>query len=316
MKNHLRSSALISSICILLCATSSLAQQWTGATDASSGIQRTGNVGIGTNASPSYKLAVQGEIHINRDYPYLQLNSSYWNGAGSFIQTAVTTAGSGGGEYFLFYNPAGKGFNFHQAGFDVLTLAPNRFVGINTNNPGARLDINGVNGQLKLSGGSIAAGIWTSPSDMAYLANWNDGRKGIQINMATGNVGVGTFTVDSRLTVNGKIKAEEVEIVVDVPADYVFDENYERMPLAEVARYVYENKHLPNVPSAEELKEKGWQVGEMSNKLLEKVEELTLYMIELKNQSDLQKKTIEEQQGRISELELTIKNSIGAAKNK
>jgi hypothetical protein len=184
-----------------------------------------------------------------------------------------------------------------------MTLAPNRFVGINTSNPGARLDINGVNGQLRLSGGNIAAGLWTSPTDNLYLANWNDGYKGIQINMTTGNVGVGTFTLESRLTVNGKIKAEEVEIVVDVPADYVFEDNYQRMSLLELSKYINVNKHLPNVPSASELKESGWQVGEMSNKLLEKVEELTLYLIELKNQCDDQKKLIEEQRIKIQRLE-------------
>ncbi|HEY0656562.1 MAG TPA: hypothetical protein VGD65_25690 [Chryseosolibacter sp.] len=305
MKNPLPKLLLV--IIVFSFSNTTYAQQWTGASDASGNIQHIGNVGIGTNAAPGYKLSVQGEIHVNRDYPYVQFNSSYWN-AGSFIQNGVTTAGNGGGDYFVFYNPAGKGFNFYQAGYDVLTLTPNRLVGINTSNPAGRLDINGVNGQLRLSGGSISAGVWTSASDMLYLANWNDGRKGIQVNMATGNIGIGTYTLDTRLTVNGKIKAEEVEIVVDVPADYVFDENYHRLSLYEVEKYVRENRHLPNIPSAEELKESGWQVGEMSNKLLEKVEELTLYLIELKNQSDAQQKLIEEQQSRILELESKLRS--------
>jgi hypothetical protein len=90
-----------------LASFESYGQQWTGSSDATGNLQRTGNVGIGTNASPVYKAVVQGEIHINRDYPYLQLNSSYWNGA-SFIQNGVTTAGSGGGNYMLFYNMAVK----------------------------------------------------------------------------------------------------------------------------------------------------------------------------------------------------------------
>jgi hypothetical protein len=95
-----------------------------------------------------------------------------------------------------------------------------------------------------------------------------------------GRVGIGTASPDQHLTVNGKIKAEEVQVVVDVPADYVFDEGYELKPLEEIEQFIRENKHLPGVPNAEALKANGWQVGEMNNKLLEKVEELMLYIIE------------------------------------
>jgi hypothetical protein len=100
-----------------------------------------------------------------------------------------------------------------------------------------------------------------------------------------GKVGIGTMTLDPAyiLNVNGKIKAEELAVVVDVPADYVFAPSYNLMPLSEVSKFVHINSHLPNVPSAEEIKREGWQVGEMNNKLLEKVEELTLYLIELEN---------------------------------
>jgi hypothetical protein len=109
----------------------------------------------------------------------------------------------------------------------------------------------------------------------------------------TGNVGIGTLNPDFKLTVNGKIKAEEMQVVVDVPADYVFEENYELKPLEEVEKFVKENKHLPGVPDAQTLISKGWQVGEMNNKLLEKVEELTLYMIELKKENEKLKERLE-----------------------
>ncbi len=110
----------------------------------------------------------------------------------------------------------------------------------------------------------------------------------------SGNVGIGTTNPDFKLTVNGKIKAEEVQVVVDVPADYVFDESYDLKPLEEVEQYIKENKHLPGVPNAEALKANGWQVGEMNNKLLEKVEELTLYLIELKRENERQQKEIDQ----------------------
>jgi hypothetical protein len=118
-----------------------------------------------------------------------------------------------------------------------------------------------------------------------------------------GNVGIGTTTPTDKLTVNGKIKAEEIQVVVDVPADYVFDSTYKLMPLSEVSQYIERHKHLPNVPSAKDLINNGWNVGEMNNKLLEKVEELTLYLIELKKENDDLKKENE----KIALLEVRIK---------
>lgn len=111
--------------------------------------------------------------------------------------------------------------------------------------------------------------------------------------MRNGNVGISTSNPDQRLTVNGRIKAEEVQVVVDVPADYVFGENYQLQPLTQVEQFIQQRKHLPGIPGAAELKANGWQLGEMSNKLLEKVEELTLYLIELKKENDALKARVE-----------------------
>lgn len=102
----------------------------------------------------------------------------------------------------------------------------------------------------------------------------------------TGNVGIGASNPDFRLTVNGKIKAEEVQVVVDVPADYVFERDYKLMPLYDVKKFVESQKHLPGVPSAEEITKNGWSIGDMSNKLLEKIEELTLHMIRLEEENE------------------------------
>ncbi len=79
---------------------------------------------------------------------------------------------------------------------------------------------------------------------------------------------------------NGKIFAKEVEVKTNVWADYVFDKDYNLKSLAEVEKYITEKGHLPNIPSAAEVIEKGINVAEMDVKLLEKIEELTLYTIE------------------------------------
>ncbi len=85
----------------------------------------------------------------------------------------------------------------------------------------------------------------------------------------------------SRLSVHGEIIANEIKVQVGVPADYVFEKNYKLMPLNEVEEFIKENKHLPNVPSGAKIVENGWEVGRMNNLMLEKIEELTLYIIEL-----------------------------------
>lgn len=111
-----------------------------------------------------------------------------------------------------------------------------------------------------------------------------------------GNVFIGmdaqyTATIDKtqgyRLAVNGGILCEEIKVIQDVPqSDYVFEPDYNLMSLDSLKAYVTANKHLPEVPSAADFKQKGYKVGEMDDLLLRKVEELTLYIIELQKQVD------------------------------
>lgn len=120
-----------------------------------------------------------------------------------------------------------------------------------------------------------------------------------------GNVGIGTTNPDSKLTVKGTIRAEEVRVELGIAPDYVFEKYYDgystlksdyKMPtLEEVEAYTKENKHLPEVPSAQEIKENGLKLGEMNAILLQKVEELTLYLIE-------QNKEIEKLKTKVDEL--------------
>lgn len=122
-----------------------------------------------------------------------------------------------------------------------------------------------------------------------------------------GNVGIGTETPDSKLTVKGTIHAEEVKVDLNVPGpDYVFEENYRLRSLEETKAYIEENKHLPGIPSSAEMQQNGVNLLEMNMKLLEKVEELTLYLIEQDKKLLLLSKENEQHQNEIKELRQLI----------
>jgi len=95
-----------------------------------------------------------------------------------------------------------------------------------------------------------------------------------------GNVGIGTTTPNTKLAVNGNIRAKEIKVETANWPDYVFAEDYELRSLEDTEKYIRENGHLPEVPKAEEVESEGQSLGEMNKILLKKMEEMTLYMIE------------------------------------
>ena len=107
-----------------------------------------------------------------------------------------------------------------------------------------------------------------------------------------GNVGIGVTTPTYKLEVNGTIRTKEVNVTATGWADYVFKPEYELKPLSEVERFIADNGHLPNVPSEKEVLKNGVNLLEMNVKLLEKVEELTLYVIALQRKNAEQDKLI------------------------
>lgn len=97
-----------------------------------------------------------------------------------------------------------------------------------------------------------------------------------------GNIGLGTDeTYGYKLAVNGAIITEEVTVKVseDWP-DYVFNKDYALLPLQQLESYIESNRHLPGIPSAENIRDEGLRLGEMERLLLKKIEELTLYIIQ------------------------------------
>lgn len=113
-----------------------------------------------------------------------------------------------------------------------------------------------------------------------------------------GEVGIGTSdTKGHKLAVAGSIVAESVKVALQPNwPDYVFHSSYKLPDLKEVEQFIKENKHLPEIPSAAEVEKEGINLGEMNANLLKKIEELTLYVIDLKKENESQNQKILELQ--------------------
>ena len=141
---------------------------------------------------------------------------------------------------------------------------------------------------------------WQTPSG-GGSGQWSTITGGIQYNSGKVLIGNVTSPGNYKLYVEQGILSEKVRVALKSTsywADYVFAPDYKLMPLKEVEEFVEKNRHLPNVPSAEEVVRDGIDMATMDAKLLEKIEELTLYLIDLKKENENLK-------ARISKLENT-----------
>lgn len=108
--------------------------------------------------------------------------------------------------------------------------------------------------------------------------------------------------IGNTFEVAGNIRAEEIKVQNVPSSDYVFEPDYKLRPIQEVEDFITENKHLPNIPSADEFKENGVGLGEMDNMLLRKVEELTLYVIEQNRKLEVQNNELKAQSEKLKEV--------------
>lgn len=223
-------------------------------------------------------------------------------------------------------------FHFANTSNTIMALRSNGRVGIQSNNPDATFHVRNVNatdldahleGFTLLDGNqaSLLLGAETNAPYGEWGIEYNTGAGGLNFwkpSGATtgyaasnyhlfikndGKVSIGldptessTFNGDYRLYVDRGILTEKLKVALKTTndwADYVFDKDYELMPLDKVEAYVTEHHHLPGVPSAEEVKKNGIDVATMDAKLLEKIEELTLHMIELEKKYNALKESLE-----------------------
>ncbi|MET3021360.1 hypothetical protein [Flavobacterium hydatis] len=98
--------------------------------------------------------------------------------------------------------------------------------------------------------------------------------------LTDGNIGIGVTNPKNKLDVNGTIHSKEVKVDLEGWSDFVFKKEYKLPTLEEVEKHISEKGHLENIPSEEEALKNGINLGEMNAKLLQKIEELTLYTIQ------------------------------------
>ena len=140
----------------------------------------------------------------------------------------------------------------------------------------------------------------------------------------SGNVGIGTTSPTALLDVAGNLRVRgAIQYGVPAPAvpDYVFERDYKLMPLRELAHYVKTEKHLPNVPNAGEMSNNGVNLGDFQMKLLEKIEELTLYTVQQaqiierqKEEAAALKQRAASQEERLRTLEQVVKTLMESGK--
>ena len=175
-----------------------------------------------------------------------------------------------------------------MSGINKLYVTPDTTkVGIGVSAPVERLHV--ANGSLKI-GYSSTAGDRTKcrlkfgDGDYVVIGEWEANNtltfKANKFNFMNGNVGVGTANPLYKLDVRGSLRAYEITVDNVTGADFVFDKDYKLRPLSEVNAYILQNQHLPEIPSAEEMQKHGVNVNELQIQLLQKVEELTLYIIQ------------------------------------
>jgi hypothetical protein len=243
-----------------------------------------GNVVVGDqNVAPYGRLTVRTA---NNSYGMIH-TSNEGNVIGTFI--GGTSAGIG-----TYSNTNMRIFSNNTSVMFIAAATGNVGVGAD-DNPLFKMDI-GNRIRIRSGSGGSTAGVWlnntinTAPIAFMGIADdfttgfyGNVSGWGLIMNTNTGNVGIGTLNPTYKLSVNGDIRTKEV-VVETGWADYVFDKKYKLIPLAEVEDYIRQNKHLPGIPSAKEVNEKGLHVGDIQKKMMEKIEELTLYIIELKKE--------------------------------
>ncbi|MFK7058511.1 hypothetical protein V3Q90_00035 [Flavobacterium oreochromis] len=264
-------------------------------------INTNGNVGIGT-ATPLATLDVNGNGIFNQrdsDYTHIRLGHNIND---NIISDNSSSKYYGGGYFFRVHNET-----IPHKYIDALFLGENGNIGVGAKALNHKFEVSGnasINGILFVQGADLKLGMGDGrdqgtlveqralvhgSADQLWVNYGGDFEGGTKI----GNGIILKNSGDSAF--QGKIEAKELKVTTTPTADFVFDERYDLPKLETVEKHIKEKKHLPEVASAKEMEKNGVNVGDFQIKLLQKIEELTLYVIE-------QNKKIQALQTEIKEL--------------
>lgn len=299
----------------LIASASINAQQWVGNVNSTDPIYRFGKVSINPTANM---------------LPFLDLTNSnirlgqWYNGSGGYTGTTldiknseikiwtnvpsgypITTINAGKFDFSQYYTGGSQSSFFKYDNHIISTNAlfnlkfsTQNILYLGSSNGGS------LNGNAYLGFNALRNGTsWT------FASNGTQNGGGVIYSTNNGNIifsavsstGNSTQTItDNSIYSNATVRispttlyAKEIQVQTSVWADYVFNSNYRLRSLDEVEKFILKNKHLPDMPSEAEVLENGINVAQMNALLLQKIEELTLYMIELKKENELIKKELE-----------------------
>ncbi len=237
---------------------------------------------FGTNAQERIRILADGKVGIGTIFPSQLLDVE---GIGRFNNIHLDIGGSilGVGDGTFTLAEGNEIWKFGGKSFSVGSNSPEDWAVFQVN-----IDDNQEGIYIKNTNGD-------SNTNAIFRVDCSTGQENTFRIQRNGNIGVGTNNVgDYRLAVNGKIRATEIKVETGW-ADFVFEDDYNLMEIEELESYINTNKHLPDIPTTKEAENEGINVGEMNAKFLQKIEELTLYVIQ-------QNKKIEDLQEQVNEL--------------
>ncbi len=267
----------------------------------------TGNVGINT-VNPAMPLDVNGDANFGNttDRFYIRISSSLYPELrfrtptdNEVIRLGVVVGQqdfpASDGDFYIYSAATGTMPFVAKKNGNISLVANSGSTGIGITDPKYKLNVaqditmNGdINvAQFGVSGSSdpakrVVMGYDVNGAGFGFIkAGWFQHQwTNLALQPNGGNVGIGITNPTEKLAVNGNIRSKEVKVEATNWPDYVFEEDYNVGTLKGLESYIKANKHLPEMPTANEVEANGIALGEMNKLLLKKVEELTLHLIE------------------------------------